>query len=230
MNLSETIKKIRKEQNITQAELSEKTHIPRTTLGSYERGDQEPTASKLVAICNVLNITPNELLNFEFKADKKKKIKELCKNCGINVDFKETEDGIIASISYSYNLPDYNQIHKLTLPLKTLFEIVDEAHSSSQYYIKMKSILIDAFERFKSKPVQIKNKESQSQGVVGRTKLMEDVLKQDKTIKKQNEELIELSQKLEQIELYIKRVSSELKQQKNELEKSFTDLKNNHDD
>lgn len=53
----ERIRQLRKENNMTLRELSEKLKIPFTTLGNYEREDREPSFKILVDIANFFGVS-----------------------------------------------------------------------------------------------------------------------------------------------------------------------------
>ena len=67
------IKKLRKERELTQSELS-KDIMPRTTLSSIENGGRTVEVTKLFKLLNRMNISIEEysfLLNLDFLNDKK---------------------------------------------------------------------------------------------------------------------------------------------------------------
>lgn len=62
MTISERIFKILKEKSITQKEFSEKTGIPQSTISDWKHKHINPSAEKIMIICDVLDISPSELL------------------------------------------------------------------------------------------------------------------------------------------------------------------------
>jgi transcriptional regulator with XRE-family HTH domain len=69
----------RKKKNITQEQLAEKLYITDRAVSKWERGLSLPDADKMLDLCNILDISVNELLNGE-KIDMKdyeKKTEEL---------------------------------------------------------------------------------------------------------------------------------------------------------
>ena len=62
MTISERIYKIMQECGMTQLEFSERTGIPQSTISDWKRKKTNPSVDKLVNICGVLGITPNDLL------------------------------------------------------------------------------------------------------------------------------------------------------------------------
>ena len=55
----------RKKQNLTQAELAEKLCITDRAISKWENGRGMPDSSIMLELCNILNITVNDLLNGE---------------------------------------------------------------------------------------------------------------------------------------------------------------------
>lgn len=60
--VGKNIKKIRKEQNLTQDDLAERLHCTRQTISNYENGKSEPNIALLVEIANVLGVEVNDLI------------------------------------------------------------------------------------------------------------------------------------------------------------------------
>lgn len=53
----------RRQAGMSQEELAEKVEVSRQTLSKWETGQSYPDAEKMMAVCNMLSISPNELLN-----------------------------------------------------------------------------------------------------------------------------------------------------------------------
>ena len=62
MIISERILKVMKERNMTQTEFARKVGIGNSTISEWKKKKTNPTAEKLMDICNVLQITPEQLL------------------------------------------------------------------------------------------------------------------------------------------------------------------------
>ena len=62
MTISERLFNIMKEQNISMPELSRMTGISRHTIFDWQRRGTNPGADKIMVICEVLHITPEQLL------------------------------------------------------------------------------------------------------------------------------------------------------------------------
>ena len=62
MTIGERLFKIMKEKNISMPELSRMTGISRHTIFDWQRRNTNPGADKIMVICEVLQITPEELL------------------------------------------------------------------------------------------------------------------------------------------------------------------------
>lgn len=61
--IGENIRRLRKEANITQKELADKLEISVSNVTKYEKGQLEPNLAILKKICEIFNISANELLN-----------------------------------------------------------------------------------------------------------------------------------------------------------------------
>ena len=61
-NFSDRLKAIRKNKNLTQAELAQRLNIVTGTVSSYEQGLKYPSVEVLVKICDVLEISSDYLL------------------------------------------------------------------------------------------------------------------------------------------------------------------------
>ena len=62
MTISERLFDVMKQQNISMPELSRMTGISRHTIFDWQRRGTNPGADKIMIICEVLNITPEQLL------------------------------------------------------------------------------------------------------------------------------------------------------------------------
>lgn len=62
MLISDRIFELIKEKGMTQKEFSMLTNIPQSTISDWKGKRLNPSSDKLVTICSVLGISPNELL------------------------------------------------------------------------------------------------------------------------------------------------------------------------
>ena len=62
MIISERILKVLKDRNMTQAEFAKQVGIATSTISEWKKRKTNPTADKIMDICNVLQITPEQLL------------------------------------------------------------------------------------------------------------------------------------------------------------------------
>ena len=62
MTVSERIIKVLKERNMTQAEFAKQVGIATSTISEWKKKKTNPTVEKIMDICNVLQITPEQLL------------------------------------------------------------------------------------------------------------------------------------------------------------------------
>ena len=62
MTISERIFELLAEQGMSQKEFSEKTGIAQSSISDWKRKKTNPVSEKILVICEVLNVTPYELL------------------------------------------------------------------------------------------------------------------------------------------------------------------------
>jgi transcriptional regulator with XRE-family HTH domain len=58
MTISERILKVLKDRNMTQVEFAKQVGIATSTISEWKKKKTNPTADKIMDICNVLQITP----------------------------------------------------------------------------------------------------------------------------------------------------------------------------
>ena len=92
MEFAERLKTLRKQVQLTQAQIAEKLDISQQAYASWERGVKKPTQENLVKIAQVLNVSVDYLVgNSEDKSDELYNIKLLfCMNSkGLTEEEKE---------------------------------------------------------------------------------------------------------------------------------------------
>lgn len=62
MTISERIFELLEKQGMSQKEFSEKTGIAQSSISDWKRKKTNPVSDKILIICNVLNVSPYELL------------------------------------------------------------------------------------------------------------------------------------------------------------------------
>lgn len=73
MNLSDNLKKIRKDNNLSQEQLAEKLGVSRQSVSKWESGLAYPEMDKVLQICQLFNLNVDELLNQNIKEVKESK-------------------------------------------------------------------------------------------------------------------------------------------------------------
>ena len=73
MTIAEKIKKLRKDNNMTQEDLAEKLNVSRQTISKWETNVVIPDADNIVSICKLFNITTDELLDYKVESIQKKR-------------------------------------------------------------------------------------------------------------------------------------------------------------
>lgn len=73
MTISEKIFELLEQRNITQREFSEKTGIAQGAISDWKRKKTNPSADKILIICQVLDVSPDELLSGTMGTSQKSK-------------------------------------------------------------------------------------------------------------------------------------------------------------
>ena len=71
--LSENLKKIRKDNNLSQEQLAEKLGVSRQSVSKWENGEAYPEMDKVLNICKLYNYNIDELLNENVTSVKEEK-------------------------------------------------------------------------------------------------------------------------------------------------------------
>ena len=67
VNFGERLKKLRKENKLTQSELAKKLHVSKSIISYYELGDRTPPADILVKLAYVFNVSTDYLLGIKYE-------------------------------------------------------------------------------------------------------------------------------------------------------------------
>ncbi len=67
MNLADNLKRIRKDNNLSQEQLAEKLGVSRQSVSKWESGQSYPEMDKVLQICSLFNLNINELINENIK-------------------------------------------------------------------------------------------------------------------------------------------------------------------
>ena len=88
MNLADNLKKIRKDNNLSQEQLAEKLGVSRQAVSKWESGISYPEMDKVIQICNLFNLNINELINEDIKEVKENKEAQVRNNKYIDSFFE----------------------------------------------------------------------------------------------------------------------------------------------
>ena len=91
MLISERIYKYLKEKEISQIEFAKRTGISQSTISDWKRKGTNPSADKIMIICEVLDVSPYELLT----GTENKKFKEYRQTDCVVIDKKSGEYALI---------------------------------------------------------------------------------------------------------------------------------------
>jgi len=67
MNLSDNLKKIRKEHNLSQEQLAEQLGVSRQSVSKWESNQAYPEMDKMIQLCKIFNLNIDDLLNQDIK-------------------------------------------------------------------------------------------------------------------------------------------------------------------
>lgn len=92
MTISERILKVLKDRNMTQAEFAKQVGIATSTISEWKKRKTNPTADKIMDICNVLQITPEQLLTGKGIEDEEEIAAASCESRFTPYDIQLVED------------------------------------------------------------------------------------------------------------------------------------------
>lgn len=92
MTISERILKVLKDRNMTQAEFAKQVGIATSTISEWKKRKTNPTADKIMDICNVLQITPEQLLTGKGIEDEENITVTSRESCFTPYDIKLVQD------------------------------------------------------------------------------------------------------------------------------------------
>lgn len=133
-NTAALIKKYRKEQNMSQEELSEKSGINISSLKKYEIGYRNPKPEQLIKLANALGISANAFFDFKLNTigDIISLIMKLDKQTEINWSAEKNSNGsyIPNTISISFNDERIN--NALCVYMNYKIDSIDSSTSDSE--------------------------------------------------------------------------------------------------
>lgn len=80
MNLADNLKKIRKDNNLSQEQLADKLNVSRQAVSKWESGQAYPEMDKVLQLCQIFDLNIDELLNQDIKEVNNKKEAKLSVN------------------------------------------------------------------------------------------------------------------------------------------------------
>ncbi|MFM9402735.1 helix-turn-helix domain-containing protein [Myroides odoratimimus] len=69
INFGLRIQQLRKDKNWSQEELASRANSHRTYIGLIERAEREPGLNKIISLANALEVTLQELFNYEINQE-----------------------------------------------------------------------------------------------------------------------------------------------------------------
>ena len=111
MNLKDNLKRIRKENNLSQEQLADKLNVSRQSVSKWESGQAYPEMDKVLQICKMFNLNIDELLNQDIKKVREEK--------NSKTDINKYVDSFLGFISKTYDM--LNSMTK-TQVIRCIFE------------------------------------------------------------------------------------------------------------
>lgn len=100
MNLGENIKKLRKDKNLSQEQLTEMLNVSRQAVSKWESGKTYPDIENLILLRNIFNVTLDDLIINDNKTKNEDTIElsKLCTNNYIEYDKDEEDDELSVNL------------------------------------------------------------------------------------------------------------------------------------
>ena len=102
MNLADNLKKIRKENNLSQEQLAEKLGVSRQSVSKWESGQAYPEMDKMLQLCEMFNLNIDDLLNQNINdvTSKKKSKNNINKYIDSFLDFVTKTTKMLGAMSF----------------------------------------------------------------------------------------------------------------------------------
>lgn len=111
MEFAKNMKRIRERQNLTRKELSKRSGMSMSSIGYYETGQREPTASALVAIAKALHCSVDALLGIA--VNKLDSYKALIEEDGNQVEYAQNGQVIVRTRRFKMVFPSVETFTKV---------------------------------------------------------------------------------------------------------------------
>lgn len=111
MEFAKNMKRIRERQNLTRKELSKRSGVSMSSIGYYETGQREPTASALVAIAKALHCSVDALLGIA--VNKLDSYKALIEEDGNAVEYAQNGQVIVRTRRFKMVFPSVEAFTKV---------------------------------------------------------------------------------------------------------------------
>ena len=102
MNVGEKLFELRKSKNLTQDDVAEKLEVTRQTISKWETNQSTPDFDKIVPLCNLYEITPNELLMKERQKENSQNEQENNYENMTKVQIKQKSAEIVSTSIFIY--------------------------------------------------------------------------------------------------------------------------------
>ena len=96
ISLPENLRRIRKENNLSQEQLAEKLGVSRQAVSKWESGQSYPEMDKVLQICKTFNFNMDELMN--------ENVKEVAENKQVNSNINKTIEDFFEFITKTVDM------------------------------------------------------------------------------------------------------------------------------
>ena len=134
MNLSDNLKRIRKENNLSQEQLAEKLNVSRQSVSKWESGLAYPEMDKVIQLCKMFDLNIDELLN--------QNIKEVKNNKQSKNNFNKYIDDILSFITKTIDMFSNMKFKQI---IKCIFEQLIIAIAFLIVFSLFKNIIVSLF-------------------------------------------------------------------------------------
>lgn len=100
-NIAKRLKEIRQYRHYTQDEVAKLLFMDKKAYAAYEQGRNTPPLEKLLSLCELYRITPNELLGYDEMA----RVTVICDKYDIRYTTIDNENVIVTSKDTEYKVP-----------------------------------------------------------------------------------------------------------------------------
>ena len=137
MNLANNLKRIRKENNLSQEQLAEKLGVSRQSVSKWESNQAYPEMDKVLTICQMFNLNMDELMNQDVKKPNKSNQSKININKYIEdfFDYFTKVINMLSSMKFKEKIKCITEQCVVALAITLLFLIIGSLLSSLVFHL-----------------------------------------------------------------------------------------------